>query len=249
MTMLLLGDCLEQMTNIPDGSVDMILTDPPYGTTACKWDTVIPFETMWQQVWRVLKPNGACLLFGSEPFSSALRMSQIKRFKYDWIWHKSKPSGIATVKFMPMKAHEIISVFCKTKSTFYPIKEERADSSKQRLSQGKFETWNTANGKQHKLKLTDKKKVEQLRFPTTVKFFASKSNNKECHHPTQKPVALLEYLIKTYTLEGEIVLDFTMGSGSTGVACVNTGRRFIGIEMDDKYFKVATERINNVQGN
>lgn len=233
------------MKSIPDKSIDMCLTDPPYGTTACKWDTVIPFEPMWKELKRIVKDKGAICLFGSEPFSSSLRMSNIKMFKYDWIWHKSKPSGIATVKFMPMKSHEIISVFCKTKSKYYPIKEKRALSSQKRLSQGIFRTWNTSKGEQHTLNKTHKKQVGKLRNPTTVKYFASKSNNKENFHPTQKPVALLEYLIKTYTLENETVLDFTMGSGSTGVACKNLNRKFIGIEKDEKYFDITEERIRN----
>jgi site-specific DNA-methyltransferase (adenine-specific) len=244
---LKLGDCLEVLKTMPDNYVDLILTDPPYGTTACNWDIVIPFEPMWEQIWRVLKPNGACLLFGSEPFSSTLRISQIKYFKYDWIWHKSKPSGISTVKYMPMKNHEIISCFSKNTCSFFPIMEEREASSIKRLSQGTFKTWNTANSNLTGLNKTEKKQVPELRYPTTVKFFPSKSNNKENFHPTQKPVPLLEYLIKTYTNKGETVLDFTMGSGSTGVACVNTDRNFVGIEKDEKYFETAKQRIEEAQ--
>jgi len=201
---------------------------------------------MWEQIWRVLKPNGACALFGSEPFSSHLRMSQIKYFKYDWVWHKSKPSGISTVKFMPMKSHEIISIFAKKKTVFFPIKEPRELSTQKRLSQGKFETWNTSKGSQDSLGKTEKKQVAKLRNPTSVKFFRSKSNNKENYHPTQKPVDLLEYLIKTYTLENETVLDFTAGSFSTGVAAVNLDRNFIGIEQDKKYFEIGKKRIDEV---
>lgn len=240
---LLHGDCLELMKSISDKSIDLVLTDPPYGTTACKWDTVIPFEPMWKELKRVRKDNVAIVLFGSEPFSSHLRMSNINEFKYDWIWHKSKPSGISTAKYMPMKSHEILSVFGFGKLKFYPIKENRAESSIKRLKQGKFETYNTSKGLQHLLGKTEKKQVEEFRNPTSVKFFASKSNNKENHHPTQKPVPLLEYLIKTYTLEGEMVLDFTMGSGSTGVAAKNLNRNFIGIEKDLTYYDIATKRI------
>ena len=239
---LLLGDCLDVLKDVKSGSVDMVLADLPYGTTACKWDTRIPFEPLWAELHRVCKPNAAMCMFGSEPFSSHMRMSNLKQFKYDWIWKKSKPSGIATVKYMPMKNHEIISVFYGGK--FYPIKEKRAESSQKRLSQGVFRTWNTSRGQQHALGQTQKKQVPELRYPTTVKEFASKSNNKECFHPTQKPIALLEYLIKTYTNEGDTVLDPTMGSGSVGVACRNLGRKFIGIEKEPKYFEIANQRIS-----
>ena len=225
------GDCLELMKAIPSGSVDMILTDPPYGTTACKWDNVISFEPMWEQIWRVLKPNGACLLFGSEPFSSALRMSQIKRFKYDWVWLKSIGGGFLNANRQPLKRHENISVFYQKPSKYFPQK-----------TQGKAYTTVSASVGE----TTEKKNVAGYktinngsRMPISYQKFANETGL----HPTQKPVALLEYLIKTYTLEGETVLDFTMGSGSTGVACMNTGRKFIGIEMDDKYFKIAKQRI------
>lgn len=244
---LLVGDCLEQMKTIDDGSVDMILTDPPYGTTACKWDNMIPFEPMWQQIWRVLKPNGACLLFGSEPFSSALRMSQIKRFKYDWVWVKNAGSNFATVKSQPMKEHENISVFYQSFGTYNPQKQMRSESGIQMVkasikSKPNTDTVYAAVNSQG----SNTGKYDPIyRCPSSVQKF----NRERGLHPTQKPVALLQYLIKTYTLEGETVLDFTMGSGSTGVACVNTGRKFIGIEMDDKYFEIAIERINNVKGN
>lgn len=241
---LIHGDCLEAMKLIPDNSVDMCLTDPPYGTTSCKWDSVIPFEPMWKELKRIVKPNGAICLFGSEPFSSALRMSNIKMFKYDWIWHKSRPSGIAQAKYMPMKSHEIVSVFASRKTVFYPIKEARQYNGKD-SARKEWKTWNSNSN--HGLKNTDKKMISKLSSPKTVQFFKSISNfpKGNCKHPTQKPVPLLEYLIKTYTLEGETVLDFTMGSGSTGVAAKNLNRKFIGIEKDDKYFEIAKERINN----
>mgnify|MGYP007071629956 CR=1 FL=1 len=241
MNTLLHGDCLELMKQIPDGSVDMILTDPPYGTTACKWDNVIPFEPMWEQIWRVLKPNGACLLFGSEPFSSALRMSQIKRFKYDWVWVKNRGSNFAAVKYQPMKEHENVSVFCKGKANYFPQMQPRSESGQKMVKadivfNAKTDTiYGNANSKGGRKGHLD----PLLRVPSSVQKF----NCQVGYHPTQKPVALLEYLIKTYTLEGETVLDFTMGSGSTGVACMNTGRKFIGIEMDDKYFEIASKRI------
>jgi DNA modification methylase len=224
------GDCLELMKAIPPGSVDMILTDPPYGTTACKWDNVIHFEPMWEQIWRVLKPNGACLLFGSEPFSSALRMSQIKRFKHDWYWKKKAGTGFLNAKKYPLMIVETISVFCLKTPVYHPQfskgKPYNITAGSKTDNYGQYNSVTTIN--------------EGFRYPLNFIEFA-KDYAKQ--HPTQKPVALLEYLIKTYTLEGETVLDFTMGSGSTGVACVNTGRNFIGIEMDDKYFEIAKQRI------
>ena len=242
--MIIYGDCLEKMKDIPDGSVDAIITDPPFGTTSCVWDSVIPFEPMWKQLNRIIKPNGAIVLFGSEPFSSALRMSNIKNYKYDWIWHKSRPSGIAQAKYQPMKSHEIISVFAKQKTVFNPIKEKRQYNGKE-SKRKPWKTWNQNSN--HGLGKTDKKMINNLSNPKTVQFFKSISNfpKGNCKHPTQKPVLLMEYLIKTYTNEGETVLDFTMGSGSTGVACVNTNRNFIGIELDEKYFEIAKKRINN----
>jgi len=246
MNNLLHGDCLELMKYIPDNSVDMVLTDPPYGTTACKWDTVIPFDLMWKELKRITKDNGAIALFGSEPFSSYLRMSNIKMFKYDWIWHKSRPTGMATSKKMPMKNHEIISLFCKKTTKYYPLKEPRVDNT------GRYKTpvksWNTGSSSIDGTQKTERViRDKDFRNPTTIKSFNSipnfpKNPNK---HPTQKPVALLEYLIKTYTLEGETVLDFTMGSGSTGVAAKNLNRKFIGIEKEEKYYNIAKQRIDN----
>lgn len=240
---LMHGDCLELMKNIPDGSVDLILTDPPYGTTACKWDSIIPFEPMWAELKRIIKPSGAIVLLGSEPFSSALRMSNIKQYKYDWVWDKVSGGNPFNNKVMPMKTTENIIVFSGgSKINYYPIMEEanpkniRPDSIAPQKTQllNKFK-----NGFYRK---TD----ASLRFPKNLIKFNIRE--KECNslnrvHPTQKPVALLEYLIKTYTQENETVLDFTMGSCSTGVACKNTNRSFIGIELDEKYFQIAKERI------
>ena len=233
------GDCLELMKNIPDGSVDLVLTDPPYGTTACKWDSVIPFEPMWEQLNRIIKPNGAICLFGSEPFSSALRMSNIKNFKYDWIWEKEQGVGFQLVKYRPLIKCENISVFCKKTPTYFPIKtklEKVIRINRKAGSNGKSET--------SPLKYSDERVSEYSeRYPTNlIKFKRDKGK-----HPTQKPVALLEYLIKTYTNEGETVLDFTCGSGSCGVACINTNRNFIGIELDKGYFDIAEKRINEAQ--
>ena len=225
------GDCLELMKDIPSRSVDCILADVPYGTTACKWDSVIPFEPMWEQLNRIIKPNGAICLFGSEPFSSALRMSNIKNFKYDWIWQKSNVMGFLNAKKRPLKETENISVF--NSKIYYPQGLEINEKGKNRRGKqtetlGKYEPIN---------------KSEYKNYPRTILQFKSERG----FHPTQKPIALLEYLIKTYTNEGETVLDFTMGSGSTGVACINTKRSFIGIELDQKYFEIAKERIYKAQ--
>ena len=241
------GDCLEIMKGIPDGSIDAIITDPPYGTTACKWDSVIDFDLMWEQLNRIIKPNGAIVLFGSEPFSSALRMSNIKNYKYDWVWEKSMPTGMATSSFMPMKYHEIISVFVnKGKPTFNKILAERNKSGLGRAKykmQGSSHLSNHVNMVKQNPTQYNPTKVN----PKTVLKFKSVPNTPKGSklHSTQKPVALMEYLIKTYTNENETVLDFTMGSGSTGVAAKNLNRKFIGIEQDEKYFDIATERINN----
>ena len=233
--LLMQGDCLELLKDIPDGSVDMVLTDPPYGTTACKWDSVIPFEPMWEQLNRIIKPNGAILLFGSEPFSSALRMSNIKNFKYDWIWEKEQGANFMLCKYQPYKVHEIISVFSKATHNYFP---QMTDGKPYVSGKG---TSGDITGNVPKVQT----KNDGKRYPRSIqKFCTEKSKSK---HPTQKPVALLEYLIRTYTNEGETVLDFTMGSGSTGVACVNTGRKFIGMELDPGYFEVAKRRIEGAQ--
>lgn len=234
------GDCLELMESIPAGSIDAIICDPPYGTTACKWDSVIPFDLMWEQLNRIIKPNGAIVLFGLEPFSSALRMSNIKNYKYDWYWEKTSASNHLNSKKQPLRLYEIVSLFYKKQPTYNP----------QGLIKGAFE-----NSRPSKSKIIDGNKVyrqereygnsEYGNYPKNKLYF-SNPNNKSLH-PTQKPVALMEYLIKTYTNENETVLDFTMGSGSTGVACVNTFRKFIGIEMDENYFNIATKRIEETQ--
>lgn len=231
------GDCLELMKNIPDGSVDLVLTDPPYGTTACKWDSVIPFEPMWEQLNRIIKPNGAICLFGSEPFSSALRTSNIKDFKYDWYWQKTTPTGFLNAKKQPLRNIETISVFYSKQPTYNPQKtyghKRKVSLAKHKQNCKKAEEYNDYG-------LASYDSTE--RYPTQILQFKT-DRQKSALHPTQKPVALLEYLIRTYTNEGETVLDFTMGSGSTGVACVNTNRHFIGIELDEGYFNIAKKRI------
>jgi len=235
-------DCLLAMKDIPDYSIDAIITDPPYGTTACKWDSIIPFDLMWEQLNRIIKSNGAIVLFGSEPFSSALRMSNIKNYKYDWIWKKNKPIGALNANRMPMQNHEVISVFYKKQPTYNKILEPREcnEASKKRYE---YKMTGFVGSNTMGITKTQKKKYDpKMRNPTTVKEFDLTPNPKRLH-PTQKPVALMEYLIKTYTNENETVLDFTMGSGTTGVACLNTNRKFIGIENNKEYFEVALKRI------
>lgn len=248
---LLHGDCLELMKSIPDKSIDCILTDPPYGTTSCKWDSVIPFDKMWEQLNRIIKDNGAIVLFGSEPFSSMLRCSNLKMYKYDWIWKKQKAGAFAVGKYRPLGYHENISVF-GNKINYYPQMIQRKSDRIKQAHKTNYKGFSTgANDNLIFTKAQENRDFkiydENLKLPSTVLEFNSVvSNSKEkVAHPTQKPVALLEYLIKTYTLENETVLDFTMGSGSTGVACVNINRDFIGIELDDKYFEIASNRIND----
>ena len=234
------GDCLELMKEIPDKSIDMILCDLPYGTTACKWDSVIPFEPLWEQYKRIIKDNGAIVLFGSEPFSTELRHSNMKMFKYDWIWEKTKASGFLNAKKSPLRAHEVISVFYKNQPTYNPqYSFGHKPYKKINVSDGATSVY----GKIDKTGTVGESK-DGRRYPRSVIKF-SNPNNKTIH-PTQKPVALLEYLIKTYTNEGETVLDNCMGSGSTGVACINTNRNFIGYELDEKYFEIARKRLYNI---
>jgi len=228
------------MKTIEDKSIDAIITDPPYAITACKWDSVIPFEPMWEQLNRIIKPNGAIVLFGSEPFSSALRMSNIKNYKYDWVYQKKVPSNFAVAKYQPMKYHENVLVFSIKRHNYYPIKEEREGSGKVRQ---KYKYNNGKIGEYVTIKNKLVTHTEDLRYPSSVQKFNNKAKGDVGFHSTQKPVALMEYLIKTYTNENETVLDFTMGSGSTGVACVNTNRNFIGIEQDDNYYKIAEQRV------
>lgn len=242
---LLHGDCLELMKSIPDKSIDMVLTDPPYGTTACKWDVVIPFEPMWKELKRITKDNGAICLFGSEPFSSHLRLSNLKMFKYDWIWEKDNGTNFFSSRSQPFKVHENVSIFSSAAASYtkkgsmiyYPQTEKGKPYHTKRSDKG-LHSFNDVGNDTLSGFITIN---DGTRLPRSVKKF----NSEKGYHATQKPVALLEYLIKTYTLENETVLDFTMGSGSTGVACKNLNRKFIGIEKDDNYFKIAMERINN----
>jgi len=247
---LILGDCLEVMKDIPDASVDAIITDPPYGTTSCKWDSVIPFDLMWGQLNRIIKPNGAIVLFGSEPFTTKLRMSNFNNWKYDWIWHKNQPSGQFNASKMPMKAYETISIFYKEQPTYNPQMVLRTEKELKRLSHKSVEgvSTNTIYGDINRKSLN--RYENKTKYPTNVitniKCVFNRSGEK-VKHPTQKPILLMEYLIKTYTNENEIVLDFTMGSGSTGVAAKNLNRNFIGIEQDQKYFNIAEQRIKETE--
>ena len=239
------GDCLEVMDKLIEKGVvvDTIICDPPYGTTACKWDTIIPFGAMWERLNKLIKPNGAIVLFGSEPFSSALRMSNIKNYKYDWYWSKSKSGNFMNANKQPHKKIEAISVFYEKQCTYnaQKIKNPKGESTRYKYPM--------INKKEHhveqvscseKVILPSKEYEPDKLLPICLIQF---NNVHKPIHPTQKPVDLLEYLIKTYTNENEIVLDFTMGSGSTGVACMNTNRKFIGIELDKNYFDIASKRI------
>lgn len=236
------GDCLELMKDIPDGSIDMILCDLPYGTTACKWDNVIPFEPLWEQYNRIIKDNGAIILFGNEPFSSKLRISNLKYYKYDWIWIKNRPTGYLEAKNKPMKKTENILIFskgksangCKNRMIYNPQDLKRINKIY------KNSTYTTIYGNRPSRLKGSIKKQEYTNYPTNILRF---DKPKKCYISIQKPIALLEYLIKTYTNESELVLDNCMGSGSTGIACLNTNRNFIGMELDEKYFEIAKSRI------
>jgi site-specific DNA-methyltransferase (adenine-specific) len=230
------GDCLEVMADIADGSVDMVLTDPPYGTTACKWDSVIPFDPMWAHLKRITKKNGAIVMTASQPFTSALIMSNVSMFKYCWIWEKTRASNPYLAKIQPLRAHEDILVFGLGSPVYYPQKTDGGAYIISPKSGGRVASDTKTNS------VSYNGATGSGRYPRTVQK-VSNSSTEAGLHPTQKPVALMEYLIKTYTNEGETVLDFTMGSGTTGVAAKNLNRSFIGIERDEAYFNIAKERI------
>ena len=234
------GDCLELMKDIPDGSIDMILCDLPYGTTACKWDTIIPFEPLWEQYRRIIKNNGAIVLTASQPFTSALVMSNTKMFKYTWTWVKNKKTGFLNAKKQPLRQVEDVVVFYSKQPTYIP---QKTQGHKPVNSYTKHTSDGTTMGKT-KVGITGGGQTD--RYPSnvlTIPVVNNDNSNGDKFHPTQKPVELFEYLIKTYTNEGDLVLDNCMGSGTTGVACKNLNRSFIGIEMDDKYFEIAKKRI------
>ncbi len=244
------GDCLEVMKSIPEGSIDMVLCDLPYGTTQCKWDVIIPFDKLWEQYERIIKSNGVIALSASQPFTTSLIYSNLKIFKYELIWIKTMPSGLASSSYMPMKYHENICIFIKKgKPTFNKQMQERSESGKERMKKsGKILNGNLSSGTHNPFKdgikntysEYDKTKVN----PKSILEFKSVSNSGGTKlHPTQKPIELFEYLIKTYTNENETVLDNTAGSGTTGIACINTNRNCILIEKEEKYFDIINERI------
>lgn len=240
-----LGDCLEVMQQIDDKSIDMINCDLPYGTTACKWDVIIPFEPLWAQYKRIIKDNGAIVLSGSQPFTSMLVMSNLKMFKYELIWDKKRGFEPQLANIRPQKSHENIIIFSIGKTTYNPQKTPLIKTDK-RMGSGRKN--NRLDGTGHNIlsSITFGEKEYKDRFPLSIQYF-SNANQKEKAHPTQKPVALYEYLIKTYTNEGDLVLDNCIGSGTTAIACINTGRNYIGIEKEQKYFDIANKRINEAQ--
>ena len=244
---LYLGDCLERMDKlIEEGvKVDMVLCDPPYGTTACKWDSIIPFDEMWERLNKLIKPNGAIVLFGTQPFSSLLISSNIKKYKHSWVWHKKNAGNLLVAKYQPLKTTEDVMVFTSKgeRVNYYPIMSSgHKDRSKDRPTKKRTDLYNTIKSGQ--FKHSNNKRGDE-RYPKHLITF-SNASRKNHYHPTQKPIPLLEYLIKTYTKDNELILDFTMGSGSTGVACLNIKRRFIGIELDEKYFNIAKERLSKI---
>lgn len=237
---LMQGDCLELMKDIPDGSIDMILCDLPYGTTRNKWDVVIPLGPLWEQYNRIIKANGAIVLTAQQPFTTTLINSNLKHFRHEWIWEKSRVTGFLNANKRPLTAHENILIFYKKTPLYNPQKwliDERFIDRRKKLDIPNYKQQNYGNHTK-----TKHKKDDGRRFPLSIIPIPSE-NTEKTGHPTQKPVALLEYLVKTYTNEGDLVLDNCMGSGSTGVACVNTGRRFIGMELDPGYFEIAEKRI------
>ena len=242
-----LGDCIELMKTIPSKSVDAIITDPPYGTTACKWDSVIDFKLMWNELHRIIKPNGAIVLFGSQPFTSALLMSNVKNFRHQWQWVKTRPTGAFGAKYMPMKANEDILVFGLNKVNYYPIMVKRTEAEfKASYRKNDSKSWgNNIQGHKDNLIIRKPKEEQWYKYPTNMLNIKKDTKRNGKSHPTQKPIELMKYLIETYTKENEIVLDFTMGSGSTGVACAMFNRNFIGFEKDLKWFETAKERIGS----
>lgn len=241
-------DCLVGMDKIDDKSIDMILCDLPYGTTACKWDTIIPFEPLWEQYKRIIKEKGAIVLTASQPFSSLLVASNIQNFKYEWIYQKSGGSNFATLKYQPMKEHESVLVFSYGTHNYYPIMEERTGNEKGKIRNAsrenslmvEYETGVYGTISRNR----DTKSYGELRNPSSIQKFNNRQPSDRGCHPTQKPVALFEYLIKTYTNKGELILDNCMGSGTTAIACMNTNRNYIGFEKDTNYFNVCVNRIN-----
>ena len=243
MIQLLHGDCLELMKDVPDKSIDMILCDLPYGTTPLNWDSALNMEELWKEYSRVVKPNGAIVLFGQEPFSSYVRISNVKQYRYDWYWEKERLTNVFQVKKRAGKTIENIMVFYKEQCTYNPQKNIH-EGKRVTNKIGKNARWSVTQSGYEQTTKPFEYNDDGTRYPTQLLKF-QRDNPRKRLHPTQKPVPLLEYLIKTYTNEGDLVLDNCMGSGSTGVACVNLKRNFIGMELEEKYFKIAEERIRN----
>ena len=238
---LYLGDCLTIMNDIPDNSVDMVLCDLPYGTTSCSWDTIIPFEPLWEQYHRVCKENAVIALFASQPFTSMLVMSNINEFRHEWIWIKNRGSNFANTVREPMKEHEEILIFSKGKWTYNKQMQERTGGG---LDRAKYNvSWRTSSDNYRKFDDRENNQIGELRVPSSWQKF----NTETGLHPTQKPVELCEYLIRTYSNVGDTILDNCMGSGTTGVACIHTDRNFIGIEKEQKYFDISQRRIKEVE--
>lgn len=242
---LIHGDCIEELKELPDGCVDLVIADPPYGTTRNRWDTPLDLDSLWPELWRVCRGGGSpVLLFSQQPFTSALGASQLRNLRYEWVWQKPQGTGFLNANRAPLKAHENVLVFYRKAPRYFPQKWDKGEPwhgtgttpgmSRRSSNYGKFDP---------RIRGTDHGTT--LRYPLDVVQFNNLGRNKWSIHPTQKPVDLLEYLIRTYTEPGDTVLDFCMGSGSTGVACARTGRDFIGIELDDHYFEVASERIES----
>ena len=241
-------ECLKGMgKRIDDNSIDMILADLPYGTTACKWDSIIPLEPLWKQYKRIIKDNGAIVLTASQPFTTKLISSNIEWFRYEWIWEKAVGSNFANLDYQPMKEHESILIFSKDTTNYYPIKEKRKGSGIDRAKYKKIHYSHHTNESQGtKVKETYVKEYDtEQRNPSSIQYFNNRLPKDRGLHPTQKPVALFEYLIKTYTNEGEVVLDNVIGSGTTAVACLKTERKFIGFELEEEYYNTALKRIGN----
>ena len=239
------GDCLEVMPTLEAGSVDMVLADPPYGTTACKWDSIIPLEPMWENLKRLAKRNAAIVMTASQPFTTTLIASNMKMFKYCWVWDKGVSGSFANAKHSPLKTHEDVCVFSEGRPDYSPQMTLRDKPAKI----GGVDSGSRQGGRAIKYNASklDRNKTYTHAYPKTVQYYSPRASGQRGLHPTQKPVALMEYLIKTYTNEGDTVLDFTMGSGTTGVACKNLNRNFIGIEKDAEYFEIAKKRIEEVE--
>lgn len=235
---LIQGDCLQEMQNIPNKSIDMIFADLPYGTTDCKWDSVLPFDKLWEHYNKVIKDNGAMVFTASEPFASALRMSNIDNYKYDWVWEKERPTNPQLANKQVLKYHEMILVFYNKQCDFFPIMRKRDEKNKRNNKPRKFKSGVINKGMPNSEGMNETGMNDYIKPKSVLKF-----NMERGLHPTQKPVPMIEYFIKTYTEEGMTVLDNTMGSGSTAIACMNTNRNFIGIELDESYFAIAKKRV------